>query len=162
MNLAEGRRDAEKEGTERWEKFKSAGKTTVWVLATLFALGLITYWTVGAINSGPQQASTPRHIEAYRTLAVTSDCPGKSETFDLAAGQEKVINTNYCQLRWKIRSGSLKAFSSGNTEIAGKVEPGGETSVPPGLYKVMALSSLRLTRTECGRQATGNNLNTCD
>lgn len=130
------------------------------MLAFLFMIGMHTLSNYDTSRHAYAGSVTPS--TALGSTATSSKCPGTSETFDLAPGEEKIINFHYCQLRWEIQTGRLKALASGGTVLARSVEPGDEDSVPSGLYKVVALSAVRLTRTECERTATGINLNTCD
>ena len=119
MNLAEGRRSAESEGTARWEKFKKTGKKTVWILTLIIGLGLVTYWTVGAINSPTQQASDPTlyqappstNPEVYRAAVAkeqSSDkCPGKVVVLD-KSNPSRSVPGPWCLFHYKVVTGTFK------------------------------------------------------
>ena len=133
-------------------------KVIGWIagIAGTLVVGLVIFWVA-------TRPSSPTSKPPVQTVQKTAECPGAPQTFDLASGEKKVLNPNACQLRWKIRTGCVRALDAEGTVLSPKVcAGGGEATVPSGLHTVVALDTVKVRRTECGRRATGSNLDSCD
>lgn len=120
------------------------------------------------------------HLLAWRMQPVVADtsdsgiamiynpvrgpsCAEHPDTFDIASGDKKEINPYGCQLRWKIRSGCVKAIGSDGQVLYPKACAGGdEAKVPNGIYSVIAVGGpAKVRRTECDPRASGISLDSC-
>ncbi len=148
MNLAESRRNAEEEGTARWNKFKKVGTRVVWVFCGLIALGLVTYWTLDTTDSTTTVADSaaPKQAAPYPTRVpetayapnTSKSCPGVPMRTSLTTSFEEV-NPHGCFSYWRVEDGRV-ILSGSITEK--EVGPEGADLMGWTFYKARAKSGV--------------------
>lgn len=105
--LQEAKSGAEKEGTERIEKFRAAIRRSVWIVGSVVMILLATYWVGNWVNSPPQAVATlPPPTQPQISTPTCS-----------AEGETKVISTEWVTINPGFQCGVVYEVAEGTVFI---------------------------------------------